>query len=406
MRKRHWRILIVCGLVIIASAAALIGVSYVIVDARLREGSIAIVPPPPEPLFPLPVIRIPIVEEIPYYELYCDEPDLFDLDFLDLDLREFFLNEEAEISEYENEGHETEGHQYRDYEYRHEQDDYIFERVEIADRIFNVLILGDDARAHETRGRSDAIILASFNRDTNEVSFTTFARDMLVPMNRNGDNWNRINVLHRIGGPGRAINMINYLFSLDIQRYVVLRFSSVITLTDIFGGLELSLTAAEANRLNNIFTSREEPFELIYEPLTEGPNLLNGRQVLAYSRLRAIGGDFARGVRQRYVMQALTEQAMTTRNFREIMSLAGFALNHTETNIPLSEILSIAFEAFTQGMPQMREMQLPVTGSFRFARHNENSVLVFDFEQNITALHYFVFGCTENIVMPNIREQY
>ena len=147
--------------------------------------------------------------------------------------------------------------------------DYIYEREEISDRIINILFLGDDARIHQSRGRSDTIILISYNRDTRIISLTSFMRDTLVPISLTSSYWNRINTMYAIGGPGRTINLINNLFSLDIQRYAVVRFSGVFALVDALDGLEINLTEREAVVLNRIFPD--------YDPVAEGDNLLDGR---------------------------------------------------------------------------------------------------------------------------------
>ena len=282
----------------------------------------------------------------------------------------------------------------------HEGDDYIFERSEISDRIVNIMIFGDDARIHETRARSDAMILFTFNRDTNEIHLTSFMRDIFAPQTLDGEDWFLLNAIYAAGGPGRALNVINHLFSLDIQRYVVLRFASVFELVDALGGLELYLRADEADWLSNIF--------IRYEPLVPGMNLMNGRQVLAYSRLRAIDprGDFVRVDRQRYVIQTAVDRVLAVRTFGEISGLASFALEHVETNIPLSELLTLAFEMYSGGRPEMSEMRVPIDGSFRRAAYRGAFISVIDFRSNIMAVHNFIFGNTNNARVPEFIRPY
>ena len=131
--------------------------------------------------------------------------------------------------------------------------DSIYEREEISDKVINILFLGDDWRIHQSRGRSDTMILISYNRDTRVISLTSFMRDILVPISLTSSYWNRINTMHAVGGPGRVINLINNIFSLDIQRYAVVRFTGVFMLVDALGGLDLYLRAEEAVVINRIF---------------------------------------------------------------------------------------------------------------------------------------------------------
>ena len=120
---------------------------------------------------------------------------------------------------------------------RSSETDVIFQRTEISDRIINIMVLGDDARFDQARSNSDTMILVSINRDTREILLTSFMRDMFVPTQLSGETWFRINSIYAGGGPGRTLNVMNHLFSLDIQRYAVLRFASVFELVDILADL-------------------------------------------------------------------------------------------------------------------------------------------------------------------------
>jgi LCP family protein required for cell wall assembly len=357
------KIVLVVFASIIASLAIGIGIAYAFVSARLGAGAVPTVQVPQE-VFQAPIIERPNIEIIPPEE------------FEDLDLPEF------------------------DFEFIHSEDEYIFERAEISDRIFNVLILGDDARIAQSRQRADAILLLSFNRDTHEINITSFMRDIFVPLTHEGDRWFLLNAVYYEGGPGRLINMMNTLFSLDIQRYVVLRFSDVFVLTDILGGLEIDLREDEAIWLNNIFTR--------YEPLAPGVNVMNGRQILAYSRMRVVdaAGGFGRTVRQRNVIRALIDRVMVVSSVRELSSLVNFGINYVETNVPLSEILTMGFELWTGGEPAIHELRVPIGNSFEHGRYRGASVLVTDFHSNTIAVHNSIFGNTNNIRFVGFERPY
>ena len=268
----------------------------------------------------------------------------------------------------------------------HEGHNYIFEREAIDERIFNFLFIGDDARVHEDRGRSDTLMIATFNRDTGEIFFTSIMRDTFVPLLDGDNSWHRINYAYRDGGAGRAINVVNNAFSLDIQHFVSVRFADVFALTDELGGLEIFLRYDEADVLNSIFPD--------YETLLAGTNLLNGRQVLAFSRMRMVDGrgDFGRVVRQQQVMKAVIERALRANSFSDIVALADFALGHVTTNIPLGTIITLAYELFMSGNPQIHELRVPIEGSFMNLDHNGSSVLQIDFETNTRAVHELIYG--------------
>ena len=275
-----------------------------------------------------------------------------------------------------------------------ENDDLIFERVEITDRIYNVLLFGDDARVNEPRARSDSLILVSYNRDTKKIYLTSFMRDMLVPTTLGGGTWNRINAIYPAGGPGRAINILNNLFSMDMQRYAVVRFASVFALVDQLDGLDLELKANEAAVINRIFPE--------YDTVREGVNHLNGKQVLAYARMRHVDatGDFNRTQRQRYVLRKALEKALNSKNVNSLAALMTFAFDNVETNVPLGEALTLGYELFTGGKPEVEELRLPVDGSYSFARYHGASVFTIDFRKNILALHEFIYGSSAGVRIP------
>ena len=270
--------------------------------------------------------------------------------------------------------------------------DFIYERTPTSDRIFNVLFLGDDARIDQDRGRADSIILISYNRDTRVISLISFMRDILAPSNLAGTFWNRINATHAIGGPGRTINILNNIFSLDIQRYAAVRFSGVFPLVDALGGLDLYLTADEASLINRIFPD--------FEPVSPGYNLLNGRQVLAYTRIRIIDNDFVRTQRQRNVLQSILNKVFDTLNISDILPITAFVLDHVETNVPLSEIITIGLEVFTGSRPVVKELRIPIDESFNHGRFYGAYILAIDFNKNITALHEFVYGSADGVRFP------
>ena len=270
--------------------------------------------------------------------------------------------------------------------------DPIYEREEISDRIINILFLGDDARIHQSRGRSDTIVLISYNRDTRVIQLTSFMRDTLIPISLTSTYWNRINTMHAVGGPGRLINLMNNLFSLDIQRYAVVRFNGVFMLIDALGGLELYLTEAEAELINSIFPDYDEVFM--------GYNLLDGRQVLAYSRIRVIDHDLARTQRQRNVLTSLLYRILDTSTVNDILPIAEFALDHVETNFNLWELIGLGLELYSGERPIVEELRIPIDRSYYHARYNGASILVMDFQNNIVALHESIYGTADEVWIP------
>ena len=275
-----------------------------------------------------------------------------------------------------------------------EGSDDIYEAVEISDRIYNVLIIGDDARHGQDRGRSDTMILCSYNRDTGDIKLVSFMRDMLVPVS--SSSWNRINTTYGSGGAGRVINTINSLYALDIQRYVIMRFDSVFNLVDEVGGIDIEITSQEAAYINRIFPE--------YTQLKEGVTHMNGRQALAYARARKVGGsgDFGRVNRQQKAITAVFEEASTVSSAQDILTLLNFAFENIQTNIPINEVVTIGFEILKNGQMADETLRIPADGSYSFGSYKGMSILrIKDVEDNVLAIHHYIYGDESEPTIPS-----
>ena len=92
----------------------------------------------------------------------------------------------------------------------------------------NIALFGVDARDGELgRGtRSDTIMIASINQDTQEIKLISVVRDTYL--NLSNDSYNKCNTAYAQGGPEQAINMLNMNLDLDITDYVTIGFSGLI----------------------------------------------------------------------------------------------------------------------------------------------------------------------------------
>ena len=126
----------------------------------------------------------------------------------------------------------------------------IYRETQRDPNIRNILVLGTDSRdVSKERGNSDVMIVLSINKKTKEVRMISVLRDVLVPIE--GHDWNRINAAYRLEGAGLAVNTVNEAFGLDIQEFIVVDFNGVIELIDHIGGIDITLTAAEAQSFSH-----------------------------------------------------------------------------------------------------------------------------------------------------------
>lgn len=206
----------------------------------------------------------------------------------------------------------------------------------------NIALFGVDARDGELgKGtRSDTIIIASINQDTQEIKLISVFRDTFL--NLGNDSYNKCNAAYANGGPEQAINMLNTNLDLDITDYVTVGFGGLIDSVDALGGIEIDVTEAEISHLNNYQLSMAEQLDVDYTPIKHsGRQVLNGMQATAYCRIRYTkGDDFRRAERQRDVLTAMMEKAKTA-SVSSLTDMVTAILPQVETSLSVNEILSV-----------------------------------------------------------------
>ena len=70
--------------------------------------------------------------------------------------------------------------------------------AEASEHIINIMLIGQDRRPGEGRTRSDVMILCTINKQTQEITMTSFMRDMYVAIPGYSDN--KMNAAYALGG--------------------------------------------------------------------------------------------------------------------------------------------------------------------------------------------------------------
>ena len=74
-------------------------------------------------------------------------------------------------------------------------------------------------------------------------------RDTLL--NVGDDTYTKANAAYALGGPEQAITMLNTNLDLDISDYATADFSALVEVVDDLGGLDIPLSYAEIEHMNN-----------------------------------------------------------------------------------------------------------------------------------------------------------
>jgi LCP family protein required for cell wall assembly len=258
--------------------------------------------------------------------------------------------------------------------------------------VINILLFGVDARTLNERSRSDTIMIASIDTKNNAVKLTSLMRDMYVEIPGKGKN--RINAAYALGGPALAIKTVNTNFDMNITRYATVNFYSLEKIIDQIGGITIDVKKNEIDPLNACIRelNRLDPSGKVAYVNSAGPQTLNGRQAVAYSRIRKVGrDDFERTERQRTVMNEMFKKAKSV-GVLKLPGLAEAILPNVETNITKSEMISLGITAVQHSGNAIEQYRLPVDGTYQSQTINGMSVLVPDMEENKKLLHEFIHG--------------
>lgn len=239
------------------------------------------------------------------------------------------------------------------------------------DEVYNVLLVGTDSRdPNSDMGRSDSMMLVSFNKKENKSTVVSFLRDSLVDIDGYGKS--RLGHTYAYGGVGLTINTINKTYDLDIQNYITINFENLVGIIDEIGGVKVYISEEEAEyyRQNGM------------PDIQSGDVILTGSQALAHARNRTLGSDFERTRRQRSVMYGIYRKVMEDKDPSSILSLINYCMNQVETNMSVTEIYDMAKDVLAVDNLKMQQASLPQDGTYTDITYEGMAVLEIDFDAN------------------------
>ena len=260
----------------------------------------------------------------------------------------------------------------------------IYEQVEIDSVFINILLVGTDLRPDEQGyGRSDSMLVASYNSENNNITLVSLMRDTWVSIPGHGSN--RINAAYAFGGIGLAINTVNLNFDLDIQKYAIVDFESLPKIIDKLGGVSVDLTMHEIEIIN-----QANPADVL--PSAEGVHHLNGAQVLTHTRNRSTGdGDFSRTRRQRDVMSAALQQLRQNKNPAKMASVLAVILPLLDTNMTYNELYHLGIGFLGSESFSLSHERIPQDETWQYATITGRSVIKIDLPANQEYLHKILY---------------
>lgn len=261
--------------------------------------------------------------------------------------------------------------------------------------VINILLVGEEAIGGDARGRTDSMMIATINTKQKALKLTSIMRDLYVAIPGYSDN--KLNAAYHNGGMPLLKQTIEENFDIEIDGSVLVDFDDFEDIIDRLGGVEITLTANEAaylNRTNYISNP-------IYRNVRAGTQTLNGNQALGYSRIRYVKteterDDFGRTSRQRTVLNAIFDK-YKSKSLPELATILYDILPLVTTDIDKSTIMDYLSTVVTLGATELETMRIPVDNAYTSGSVRGMSVLLPNtLQDNIDALHTFIFGSTEN----------
>lgn len=258
--------------------------------------------------------------------------------------------------------------------------------------VTNILLLGTDNRAHDNDCRSDAIIVASFCPRQHKICFTSILRDSYTAIP--GIGLNRINHAYQMGGPTLLIETIEQNFHIRIDHYMKVDFYSFIDIVDALGGVEISVEPAEVHYVDAYLCEINQLMGL--EPADSfidfhGTYNFNGRQALAYARIRYIGTDFGRTERQRTVIGAAIKKIK--KKPWTILKAGSTVCQNLTTDMTPLELTGLFFKAAGSAWFDINTEHVPVDGLWWNDYTPEGQeVLNMDFNATSNYLRTMIYG--------------
>jgi LCP family protein required for cell wall assembly len=258
---------------------------------------------------------------------------------------------------------------------------------DIPDGVTNILLLGNDGNEVQS-GRTDTIIILSINHHTQTASMLSLPRDLYVYI----PEWtmNRINTAlphgHGVAygeaenddpgsGGGRLIkDTILYNFGIEIDYYARIGFQTFQDAVNYLGGVEIVVNCPLTDwRLKELGLDPavEENWEQF--ELETGVHEMDGDLALWYARSRRTTSDFDRNQRQQQLLQAMLSKGLNLDLLPQAPAIWESFKGGVETDMPISEILSLAalapavrengIQHLALPPAALRSWSVPVTGA-------------------------------------------
>lgn len=223
------------------------------------------------------------------------------------------------------------------------------DQVVIDKKPFSVLMLGIDTGEYGRveKGRSDVIMVATVNPNTNKTTITSIPRDTYTEIVGNGTT-DKINHAYAFGGTAMSVNTVQNLLEIPIDYTVAIDMGGFEKIVDAVDGINITANAT---------------FEINGKSFVEGQEYhLNGHDALLYSRERYVDSDYGRQGRQRQVIEGVVQKATELGSLLSINDIIKSLEGNIQMDINFDEITKI-LQNYNKAFTNIQNNQLSGEGT-------------------------------------------
>lgn len=262
-------------------------------------------------------------------------------------------------------------------------------QIDKAQDEIDIMMLGVDNRSNEFTGRSDVMMYLRVNTADKTIKMVSFMRDTLV--NIEGHKKNKLNTAYGFGGIDLMYNTYKNSFGIVPDYYIVVNFYGMEDIIDAMDGVDIEVESGEELKWLNACIGEinaEDSGKDAAKIKGSGMHHLNGRQAVAYMRVRHPGGDAARIARQQKVMYKLFEKAQDI-GVGQIPSLIETLSKYVRTDLSVSKMVELATSVRGMQKSDLKTFRYP--DGYEIRTYNSMSIVQpEDFDTEFAKLNDFL----------------
>lgn len=263
--------------------------------------------------------------------------------------------------------------------------------------VYNIMLIGSDERSKEfsTNARGDTCMIMSINKSAGTVKLVSFERGtgMKILDGQYKGQYDWLTHTFEYGGADLMMKEVRESYKIDVTHYVRTNIYTFMELIDSVGGVDVNLTEAEANYINDIASKNGvEANGEKAQTVKVGQNHLNGATAMHYARCRHIDSDWQRVERQRNVIKSSISN-MKKLNVIQLNSLFDKVLPLIQTNLSNSDLLNLLTLFPNYKGIEDTTLTIPVKGTYGSMKGmGGRSMFAADFQKNSDTLQEFLYG--------------